>query len=113
MHRSNMVPTNLQSVKVASKNEQPVKVQFRKAASVCCDRLNRQSRKVHSVKTAPSSVASVRSTPTKAHPGVLLAGEVLAVPVGAADARSRGRAVASLQPCSIRLATRAATTTGS
>jgi hypothetical protein len=66
VQRSNTEPTNLQSVKVASKNEHPVNVQFRNAAWVCRERLNRQSRKVHSAKTAPSSVASVRSTPTNA-----------------------------------------------
>ena len=66
MQRSNAEPVNLQSAKAASKNEQPLKVQFRKAASVCRERLKRQSRNVHSLNVAPSSVASVRSTPTKA-----------------------------------------------
>ena len=91
-------PTNLQSVKSASKNEQPLNVQFRKAASVCRDRLNRQSRNVHSVKTAPSSVASVRSSADEGDPRVLLTGEVLAVPVGAATSVSVEGARRQLSP---------------
>ena len=43
--------------------------------------------------------------------GVLLTGEVLAVPVGLPDLGLGGRRPA--QPCSTRLDTRAATTTGS
>ena len=48
-------------------------------------------------------------------PGVLLAGDVLAVPVGRRTSVSVGGGAPrrTAQPCSIRLATRAATITGS
>jgi hypothetical protein len=68
VQRSKVLPTSLQSVKTAWANEQPVKVQFRNAASVCRLRVNRQSRKTQSVKTAPSSVVSDRSTRLKVTP---------------------------------------------
>src|SRR3712207_7369207 len=49
--------------------------------------------------------------PAEGHPGVLLPGEVVAVPVLVADVGSAPARGA--HPCSTRLATRAATTTGS
>ena len=85
-----------------------MKVQFRKAASVCRERLNRQSRNVQSVKTAPSSVTSVRSTPTNATP--VCSWPEMSSPYQSAP---RTSVPVAAQPCSIRLATRAATTTGS
>jgi hypothetical protein len=84
-------------VNSAWKNEQLLKVQFRKAASVCRDRLNLESRNVQSVKTAPSSVLSERSRPMKAT-------RVCSCPEGPTG---------HPQPLSTRLATRAATITGS
>ncbi len=68
MQRSKVLPTSLQSVNVAWANEQPVKTQVRKAASACREEVNRQSRKTQSVKTAPSSVVSDRSTRLKVTP---------------------------------------------
>lgn len=49
----NTLPTNLHPVKVASKNEHRMKVQFANAASECTEALNRTFRKVHSEKAAP------------------------------------------------------------
>jgi hypothetical protein len=68
VQRSKVLPTSLQSVKTAWANEQPVNVQFRNAASACRLSVNRQSRKTQSVKTAPSSVVSDRSTRLKVTP---------------------------------------------
>ena len=45
MQRSNMLPTSLQLVNAASKNEQREKVQLTNAASMCAEPLKRQSRK--------------------------------------------------------------------
>jgi hypothetical protein len=63
--RSNVLPTSLHSLNVASKNEQPVNAQLRNAASTWLDALKSQSRNVHSENTAPRFADSVNSTPMK------------------------------------------------
>ena len=102
--------------------EQLLKEQLRKAASVCRERLNRQSRNVHSVKTAPSSVLSEKSTPMNATRVCSRRERSSPNQSAPSDLGLRGRwpphhilghPPAGAQPCSIRLATRAATSTGS
>ena len=112
MHRSNAEPTNLQSVKVG--------VEERAAAERAV-----QERGVGVLRQVEPAVAERALGEDRAlvgglgevdadegDPGVLLTGEVLAVPVGLPDL-GLGRRACIAQPCSTRLATRAATTTGS